>query len=207
MLLTWTVGIDNGNMSHAMTVALYTSEKHDCADMIQSLRRHARDNGWMVAEYREAKLGRRSNRPILKRCLADASTGRIDGLLVGSVKCLGESAVKIMATLADLTRHDVKFRSMQEPAIDTFAECGNAVVGLISAFMSLQSAITSEKIRDGMAFSRSQNIHCGRQRLNLDVEAIKSMRQAGASLKQIADAQHPKVSIPTIVRTLKAQAA
>jgi hypothetical protein len=96
---------------------------------------------------------------------------------------------------------------MQEPAIDTFAECGNVVVGVINAFMSLQSSIRSERIREGMAFSRSKSIHCGRQRLSLDVEGIKSMRQAGASLKQIADAQHPRVSIPTIVRTLKAQAA
>jgi DNA invertase Pin-like site-specific DNA recombinase len=194
-------------MSHAMTVALYITDKHNCADMIQSLRRHAQDNGWAVTEYREDKLGRRSDRPMLKRCLAEAKAGRIEGLLVGSVRCLGESAAKIMATLADLTGHGVCVRSMQEPAIDTFAEYGNAVVGVINAFMSLQSSIRSERIREGMAFSRSRNIHCGRRKLNLDVEWIKSMRQAGASLRQIADAQHPKVSIPTIVRILNAQAA
>ena len=130
-----------------------------------------------------------------------------EGLLLVSVRCLAEGAGNIMATLADLSRHDVRFRSIQEPAIDTFAECGNAVVGFISAFTSLQSAITSEKIRDGMAFSRSRNIHCGRQKLNLDSQRIVEMRQEGFSLRQIAEAQNPKVSIPTIVRTLKAQAA
>ena len=194
-------------MSHAMTVAMYTTEKHDCADTIQRLRSHAQDNGWAVTEYREARLGRRSDRPILKRCLADARTGQIEGLLVGSVKCLGESTGKIMATLADLTGHGVTVRSMQEPAIDTFGECGNAVVGFINTFMRLQSSIRSERIREGMAFSRSRNIHCGRKKLNLDAQRIVEMRQEGLSLRQIAEAQNPKVSIPTIVRTLNSQAA
>jgi DNA invertase Pin-like site-specific DNA recombinase len=189
-----------------MRIALYTTDRHDNAETISCLRRHALEQGWETVVYRDAKLGRRADHAVLDRCLNDAKVGKIQGLLCWSVDRLStEGAGKVMSILATFVKHELRFRFLND-GFDSF-DGGNAVVGLITSVARTEADLRSQRIKDGMAFARGKNIHCGRRKVNLDVEGIKSMRGAGASLKQIADAQHPKVSIPTIVRTLKAQAA
>ena len=189
-----------------MKIAVFTTERHDNAETTSRLLRHAHEQGWETVEYRDTKVGRRSDHAALDRCLNDAKAGKIQGFLCWSIDRLSPEGVgKVMSILGRFVEHELPFRFFAD-GIDSF-DGGNAVVGLISSISKMGADLRSQRIKDGMAFSRGKNVHCGRRRVNLDVERIKAMREAGMSLKAIGDAQTPKVSIPTIVRTLKAQAA
>ena len=189
-----------------MKIAVFTSARHDNAETTSRLLRHAQEQGWETVEYRDTKIGRRPDFVVLERCLNDAKAGRIQGFLCWSVDRLTtESGGKVMSILARFVEHELPFRFLHD-GIDTLGG-DNAVVGLIASISRMEAELRSQRIKDGMAFSRGKNIHCGRRKLNLDPERIKAMREAGMSLKAIGDAQTPKVSIPTIVRTLQAQAA
>jgi DNA invertase Pin-like site-specific DNA recombinase len=180
-----------------MKIAIFTTERHDNAETTSRLRHHAQEQGWETVEYRDTKLGRRSDHAALDRCLNDGRAGKIQGFLCWSINRLASEGVgKVMSILARFVEHELPFRFLHD-GVDSFGG-DNAVVGLIASISCMEANLRSQRIKDGMAFSRGKNIHCGRRKLNLDAERIKAMREAGMSLKAIGDAQSPRLVFPLL---------
>ncbi|MDO8934162.1 MAG: recombinase family protein, partial [Rhodocyclaceae bacterium] len=112
--------------------AVFTTARHDNAETTSRLLRHAHEQGWETVEYRDAKLGRRSDQGVLERCLNDAKAGKIQGFLCYSVDRLSTEGVgKVMSILATFVRLELRFRFIKD-GIDSF-DGGNEVVGLIAS--------------------------------------------------------------------------
>src|ERR1017187_10031521 len=121
-----------------MRIALYTTDRHDNAETISCLRRHALEQGWETVVYRDAKLGRRADHAVLERCLNDAKAGRIQGFLCWSVDRLSTEGVgKVMSILARFVEHELRFRFLND-GIDDF-DGGNAVVGLSGSIARMEA--------------------------------------------------------------------
>jgi DNA invertase Pin-like site-specific DNA recombinase len=180
--------------------------RQDNQNQLRALRQYAIEQGWeIVGEYMDERSGRRADRPQFLKVMQDAKRGRFDVLLFWSLDRLSrEGALKTLHTLHQLSLSGVKFRSMQEPYLDSLGAFGEPIVALISQIALMESQRIGARIRAGVARAKAEGIRFGRPRLEINRDAMISMRQSGASLRQIAKAHN--CSVPTVTRTL-AQAA
>ena len=176
--------------------------RQDCQNQLMALRTYAKEQGWeIVGEYLDERSGRRADRPQFLKAMEDAKRGRYDVLLFWSLDRLSrEGSLKTLQTLHQLSEYGVKFRSMQESYIDTLGEFGAPIVALISQVAMMESQRIAARVRCGIAYAKSRGQRLGRPPLQIDRDGICSMRQSGASLRQIAKAH--SISVPTVVRTL-----
>ncbi len=179
-----------------------TVDRQDNQNQLRALRQYAKEQGWqIVGEYLDERSGRRADRPqFLKMMDAAKRVGSFDVLLFWSLDRLSrEGSLKTLQTLHQLSQYGVKFRSLQEPYLDSLGAFGDAIVALISQIAMMESDRIGARIRAGIARSKAEGIQFGRPRLEIDRDAIIAMRQT-ASLRQIAKAHN--ISVPTVVRTL-----
>jgi DNA invertase Pin-like site-specific DNA recombinase len=179
-----------------------TVDRQDNQNQLRALRQYAKEQGWqIVGEYLDERSGRRADRPqFLKMMDAAKRVGSFDVLLFWSLDRLSrEGSLKTLQTLHQLSQYGVKFRSLQEPYLDSLGAFGDAIVALISQIALMESQRIGERVRCGIARAKAEGIKLGRPRLEIDRDAIVAMRQT-ASLRQIARAHN--ISVPTVVRTL-----
>jgi DNA invertase Pin-like site-specific DNA recombinase len=188
-----------------MRTALYcrvsTVDRQDNQNQLRALRQYAKEQGWqIVGEYLDERSGRRADRPQFLKAMDAAQRGSYDVLLFWSLDRLSrEGSLKTLQTLHQLSLYGVKFRSLQEPYLDSLGNFGDAIVALISQIALLESQRISERVRCGIARAKAEGIKLGRPRLEIGRDAIVAMRET-ASLRQIAKAYN--ISVPTVVRTL-----
>jgi DNA invertase Pin-like site-specific DNA recombinase len=176
--------------------------RQDCQNQLMALRKYAKEQGWqIVGEYLDERSGRRADRPqFLKMMDAAKRVGSFDVLLFWSLDRLSrEGSLKTLQTLHQLSLYGVKFRSMQEPYLDSLGVFGEPIVALISQIALMESQRIAARVRCGIAYAKSRGVKLGRPRLEIDRDAIVAMRET-ASLRQIARAHN--ISVPTVVRTL-----
>jgi DNA invertase Pin-like site-specific DNA recombinase len=190
-----------------MKTALYcrvstADGRQDCQNQLRALREYAKGQGWeIVGEYLDQRSGRRADRPEFLKAMQDAKRGRYDVLLFWSLDRLSrEGALKTLQTLKQLSNFGIKFRSLQEPYLDSLGAFGEPIVALISQIAMMESQRIGERIRAGVIRAKAEGIQFGRPRLEIDRNAMLAMRETGASLRQIAKAH--SVSVPTVVRSL-----
>ena len=190
-----------------MKTALYcrvstADGRQDCQNQLRALREYAKKQGWeIVGEYLDQRSGRRADRPEFLKAMQDAKRGRYDVLLFWSLDRLSrEGALKTLQTLRQLSDFGIKFRSLQEPYLDSLGAFGEPIVALISQIALMESQRIGERIRAGVIRAKAEGIQFGRPRLEIDRNAMLAMRETGASLRQIAKAH--SVSVPTVVRSL-----
>lgn len=171
-------------------------------NQLKALREYAKGQGWeIVGEYLDQRSGRRADRPEFLKAMQDAKRGRYDVLLFWSLDRLSrEGALKTLQTLRQLSDFGIKFRSLQEPYLDSLGAFGEPIVALISQIALMESQRIGERIRAGVIRAKAEGIQFGRPRLEIDRSAMLAMRETGASLRQIARAH--SVSVPTVVRSL-----
>ena len=190
-----------------MKTALYcrvstADGRQDCQNQLMALREYAKGQGWeIVGEYLDQRSGRRADRPEFLKAMQDAKRGRFEVLLFWSLDRLSrEGALKTLQTLKQLSNFGIKFRSLQEPYLDSLGAFGEPIVALISQIAMMESQRIGERIRAGVIRAKAEGIQFGRPRLEIDRNAMLAMRETGASLRQIAKAH--SVSVPTVVRSL-----
>jgi len=103
--------------------------------------------------------GGASRRPGLSRALAALNPG--DALVVWKLDRLGRSMPHLVATLADLTKRGIGFRSLTE-AIDTTTPAGRLMGHMLGALAEFERSMIGERTRAGMAAARRRGRHVGR---------------------------------------------
>ncbi len=112
-------------------------------------------------------------RPQLARALKALRPG--DTLVVWKLDRLGRSLSHLVATIADLGKRGVNFRSLSDP-IDTESAGGRFVLHIMAALAEFERSLIVERTRAGLAAAAKRGIKLGR-RPSLDEKQLAQARR------------------------------
>lgn len=134
----------------------------------------------------EEKLsGVADSRPQLERLLETLQPG--DTLVVYRLDRLGRSLPHLVATVEDLAKRGISFRSLHEN-IDTGSANGRLLLGFFALLAQFERDLISERTKAGLAAARSRGRAPGRPRALVGdkLAAAHSLRERGHSYASIA---------------------
>lgn len=170
------------------------------ADETQGLVTH---RGWACAEeYVDRGVsGAKDRRPALDRMLADARRRKFDVLVVWKSDRLFRSMKHMVTTLDELSAMGIDFVSVSEP-FDTTTPQGRLLFHVVAAFAEFERGLLIERTKAGMAAARRRGARVGRPPVRVDVDRARELRQAGASMRKVAETLG--VPLATLHRALAA---
>lgn len=122
-----------------------------------------RHEGWIAIDdgYDDGGFsGGNTNRPSLKRLLADVEDGRIDVVVVYKIDRLSRS-LSDFAKIVDLfDEHGVTFVSVTQQ-FNTTTSMGRLTLNILLSFAQFEREVTGERIRDKIAASKAKGIWMG----------------------------------------------
>jgi DNA invertase Pin-like site-specific DNA recombinase len=193
-----------------MKVALYgrvstTDRGQDAENQLAELRQFTASQGWQVVEpvYEDHVSGTkgREKRPAFDRMLNDAAKRRFDILLVWSADRLSrQGPYETLDVVKKLSAYGVRFRSLQQPFLDTTNGFGEVLLALFGWLASEERRLISERTKAGLKRAVTQGKALGRRPVEVDIACVAAMRAKGGSLREIARATG--VSLGTIHRLL-----
>lgn len=146
--------------------------------------------------------GSQTSRPLLDKMLKDLDPG--DTVVVWALDRLGRNSGHVITLLSDLKERGIYVRSLQD-GLDTSTDMGEAMMGILSIFASMERKFMVRRTRAGLAVARAEGRVGGRPRA-LDSEQAqlaRHMKEQGRSVATIAATL--KCSVPTVYRHLAAQ--
>jgi DNA invertase Pin-like site-specific DNA recombinase len=184
----------------ALYMRVSSLDQHPETEM-HDLRQMAAQRGFAIAqEFTDRISGAKARRPGLDEMMKDARRGQFDVVLVWASDRIARSVKHFLEVLDELSHLNVEFVSFREQ-IDTGGPLGRALVVIIGAVAELERKLIIERIRAGMRRARLEGRHIGRNPLLLDRAAIRSDRDRGQSLRQIAKLH--RISTATVQRVLR----
>jgi DNA invertase Pin-like site-specific DNA recombinase len=122
-------------------------------------------------------------------------------VLVFKLDRFGRSLQHLTEALSEFKALGVESISVTE-SIDTSTPAGKALFELIGVFEEFEHDLISERVRAGMARAGRQGVTFGsRPGLVFDREAVRSMKERGATVLEIA--KKFKLSFDTVHRALQ----
>jgi DNA invertase Pin-like site-specific DNA recombinase len=116
-----------------------------------------------------------------------ASKRKFDILLFWSLDRFSrEGIVPVLTNLKRLSDYGVKYRSLQEPYIDTTNEFGDLIAAFAAKLAELERKRIQARVKAGIEKARADGKALGRPRLIVDRSKVSAMREAGASIRSIA---------------------
>lgn len=112
--------------------------------------------GWVAVpqRYDDASMsGASTNRPALRRLLADIEAGRVDAVITYKVDRLSRSLVDFVKMLDLFEKHGVRFVSVTQQ-FDTDTALGKLTLGLLMSFSEFERSLIRERTRDAMVAAR-----------------------------------------------------
>jgi DNA invertase Pin-like site-specific DNA recombinase len=181
--------------------------RQDPEVQLRQLRKYADTQEWAIsAEYVDRESGAKADRPEYKRMLAAASRREFDVLLFWSLDRFSrEGIVPVLMNLKRLTDYGVKYRSFQEPYIDTTHEWGDLIAAFAAKLAELERKRIRERIRAGLEKARADGVALGRPRVIVNRERVWSLRDQGKTVRHIAGVL--KLSHGTVQRIVQGRAA
>jgi DNA invertase Pin-like site-specific DNA recombinase len=173
------------------------------ANQALELRRYCERQGWTITKvYEDAGVsGATRGRLALDQMLSDAAENRFDLVIVWKTDRLARSTTHLLEILTTLRSAGVGFCSATE-AIDTTSPQGRMLVTFLGAIAEFERELISQRVRAGLARTRSQGTKLGRPRTGFDVAKALRLRGTGLGYKQVAR----ELGVPrtTLFRVLKA---
>ena len=122
----------------------------------ESFIKSQRDEGWMCMPERYDDggfSGGNTDRPALKRLMADVEAGKIDCIVVYKVDRLSRSLLDFTRLMETLDRQDVSFVSVTQH-FNTTSSMGRLTLNILLSFAQFEREIISERTRDKIAAAR-----------------------------------------------------
>jgi DNA invertase Pin-like site-specific DNA recombinase len=175
-------------------------------NQLRQLREFAATQGWEVTtEYVDRESGSKADRPEFLRMMESASKRQFDVLLFWSVDRFSrEGIIPVLTNLKRLSGYGVKYRSYQEPFIDTLGEFGDLLAAFVAKIAELERKRIRARIHAGLARARAEGKVLGRRRLVVDRSKIWALKDSGKSIREIKDALG--LSHGTVQRAIQARA-
>lgn len=172
---------------------------------LRQLREFAASQNWDVtAEYIDHESGSKADRPEFLRMMEAASKRQFDILLFWSVDRFSrEGIVPVLTTLKRLTGYGVRYRSYQEPFIDTTSEFGDLLAAFVAKIAELERKRIRARINAGLDRARAKGVTLGRKPLVFDRTKVWAMKDSGKSIRDISEAL--RLSHGTVQRTIQAR--
>jgi len=169
------------------------------------LRKFAASQDWLItAEFVDHESGAKADRPEFKRMMVAAARREFDVLLFWSLDRFSrEGIVPVLTNLKRLTGYGVKYRSFQEPYIDTTNEWGDLIAAFAAKLAELERTRIRARVIAGLEKARADGKTLGRPALVLDRAKVWNLRDAGRTIREIAATL--KLSHGTVQRALAAQ--
>ena len=173
-----------------MRTAIYTrvsTREQNLDSQLVPLQRYAEARGFTVVDvYQDLGVsGRCKSRPALNRLMNDAEKRKFDAVLVWKFDRFARSTKHLVDSLDRFQELGVGFISYTEN-IDTSSSMGKVVFTIISAIAEFERDLIRERVKTGLAAARERGVRLGRPPVEIDVEQIVKLRQAGMSMRQIA---------------------
>jgi DNA invertase Pin-like site-specific DNA recombinase len=112
--------------------------------------------GWALLNNRYDEggfTGGNTDRPALRRLLADIEAGKIDGVVVYKVDRLSRSLLDFAQMMQTFEKHNVAFVSVTQQ-FNTGTSMGRLVLNVLLSFAQFEREIISERTRDKIAATR-----------------------------------------------------
>lgn len=172
---------------------------------LRQLREFAPTQGWKIsAEFIDAESGAKADRPQFKRMVEAASRREFDVLLFWSLDRFSrEGIIAVLTNLKRLTDYGVKYRSFQEPYIDTTNEWGDLIAAFAAKLAELERNRIRARVVAGLEKARADGKPLGRPPVVVNRTKVWSLRDAGHSIRQIAAKM--RLSHGTIQRIVEAR--
>lgn len=119
--------------------------------------------GWSCLEtdYSDGGFsGGNTERPALKRLLADIKSGKIDVVVVYKIDRLSRSLLDFASLQTVFDEHQVSFVSVTQD-INTSTSSGRMMLNILMTFAQYEREIITERIRDKIAAAKKKGKHCG----------------------------------------------
>ena len=171
-------------------------------NQLRQLRDFADSQNWdVVHEYIDHESGAKSDRPEFIRMMNDASKRQFDVLLFWALDRFSrEGIVPVLTNLKRLSGYGVKYRSYQEPFIDTLGEFGDLLAAFVAKIAELERKRIKARIMAGLDRAKAQGKTLGRRRLVFDRSKVTALRDEGMSINEICEALN--LSHGTVQRVL-----
>jgi DNA invertase Pin-like site-specific DNA recombinase len=171
-------------------------------NQLRQLREFAASQNWeVVTEFIDHESGAKSDRPQFLAMMTAASKRQFDVLLFWSVDRFSrEGIVPVLTNLKRLSSYGVKYRSYQEPFIDTLGEFGDLLAAFVAKIAELERKRIKARIMAGLDRAKAQGKTLGRRRLVFDRSKVTALRNEGKSINQICEALN--LSHGTVQRAL-----
>ena len=122
-----------------------------------------KENGWVILPEHyddDGYSGGNTERPALKRLLADVEAGKIDIILLYKMDRLSRSLLDFMKLTETLEQHNVSFVSVTQD-INTSTSSGRMMLNILMTFCQFEREIIADRVRDRVAGKKRRGKHCG----------------------------------------------
>ncbi len=190
-----------------MQVALYarvsTHDQQTLPMQLKAMREYTKKRGWKIKhEIQEIGSGAKT-RPKREELLKEARRRQIDAIIVWRLDRWGRSVSDLIGTIRELTDTGVGFVSLTE-AFDLTTPAGKALSGMLAVFAEFERDILRERVKAGIAHSRSQgNAHGRPATASLKTDHIKKLKAKGLNNSEIA--RKLRIGRTSVIRALNTQ--
>jgi DNA invertase Pin-like site-specific DNA recombinase len=136
--------------------------------------------------YEDRKSGTTADRSQLKKLLWAVDKGRVDTVVVFRLDRLARNLRDGLGILADLADKGIRVVSISEN-IDFGSSTGRLIASILLAVASFERDTIVERIKAGMDAARANGKRIGRPRNEKRLSKIRTMRDKGATVIQIAE--------------------
>jgi len=153
---------------------------------IESLKTYAKLKGEEVTFFiDEGFTGRNTNRPKFQEMMERLS--EFSAVMVWKLDRIGRNASHLLEILATLQKADVDFISATQ-GLDTTTAGGKMLFTIMAAVAEFESALISERVKEGMAVRKKQGAIFGAKK-KYDHDEVRRLYGEGVCVRDIADSQ------------------
>jgi len=173
-----------------MKVGIYarvsTYDQQTLGMQVESIKKYVKARDWKV-ELEVTEIGSGAKEKEKRDILLKAARRReIDRVIVWKLDRWGRSVSDLFQTLNELTNLGVGFVSITE-ALDLTTPTGRAMAGLLAIFSEFEREILRERVKAGIAYSRSKGGNHGRPKTaSILSDKINQLYEKGMSKSEIA---------------------
>ncbi|UAJ09246.1 recombinase family protein [Glacieibacterium megasporae] len=110
-----------------------------------------------------------------------------DTLVVTRLDRLARSMLDLSQIVTTLDAKGVKFRCLQQGAIDTTRSDGKLLLNILGSFAEFETDLRRERQRDGIDKAKLAGVYKGRP-VSIEADKVRAMRDAGTTPTEIAKA-------------------
>lgn len=177
-----------------MKAAIYarvSTTDQNCEMQLRELREYASRRGWDIAgEYVDTGWsGSKKSRPQLDKLMSAAKRHEFDCILVWKLDRFGRSVSNLAEALEQLRLAGVRFVAVtQNIDTDESNPMARFMLHILAAVAEFEREMIRERVKAGMNAAKHRGAAIGRKKAVFDRVKALEMREAGASVREIAGA-------------------